>query len=222
MSEKAKSRYFTFLLYPESVPEDWELKLESLGMPIAISPLHDKDRKEGNEQGLKKGHYHVIYVTPNPVTAHSVRMRIKRLLGDQSVAMVQIVATSMENMYLYLTHESKDAIAKNKYVYDKADIKHLNNFDIDRYIVLDEAEKKEIERVILNIIYDNRLENVFDFMDFYHVHKDEYNLPDESNMFSILKSNTGMLKMFFDGAYQRNQKQRNIEILKSQKNNFEE
>lgn len=222
MSKKAKSRYFTFLLYPESVPEDWELKLESLGMPIAISPLHDKDRKEGNEQGLKKAHYHVIYVTPNPVTAHSVRMRIKRLLGDQSVAMVQIVATSMENMYLYLTHESKDAIAKNKYVYDKADIKHLNNFDIDRYIVLDEAEKKEIERVILNIIYDNRLENVFDFMDFYHVHKDEYNLPDESNMFSILKSNTGMLKMFFDGAYQRNQKQRNIEFLKSQKNNFEE
>lgn len=222
MSEKAKSRYFTFLLYPESVPEDWELKLESLGMPIAISPLHDKDGKEGNEQGLKKAHYHVIYVTPNPVTAHSVRMRIKRLLGDQSVAMVQIVATSMENMYLYLTHESKDAIAKNKYVYDKADIKHLNNFDIDRYIVLDEAEKKEIERVILNIIYDNRLENVFDFMDFYHVHKDEYNLPDESNMFSILKSNTGMLKMFFDGAYQRNQKQRNIEILKSQKNDFEE
>lgn len=222
MSEKAKSRYFTFLLYPESIPEDWELKLESLGMPIAISPLHDKDRKEGNEQGLKKAHYHVIYVTPNPVTAHSVRMRIKRLLGDQSVAMVQIVATSMENMYLYLTHESKDAIAKNKYVYDKADIKHLNNFDIDRYIVLDEAEKKEIERVILNIIYDNRLENVFDFMDFYHVHKDEYNLPDESNMFSILKSNTGMLKMFFDGAYQRNQKQRNIDFLKSQKNNFEE
>lgn len=222
MSEKAKSRYFTFLLYPESIPEDWELKLESLGMPIAISPLHDKDRKEGNEQGLKKAHYHVIYVTPNPVTAHSVRMRIKRLLGDQSIAMVQIVATSMENMYLYLTHESKDAIAKNKYVYDKADIKHLNNFDIDRYIVLDEAEKKEIERVILNIIYDNRLENVFDFMDFYHVHKDEYNLPDESNMFSILKSNTGMLKMFFDGAYQRNQKQRNIEFLKSQKNNFEE
>ena len=222
MSKKAKSRYFTFLLYPESIPEDWELKLESLGMPIAISPLHDKDRNEGNEQGLKKAHYHVIYVTPNPVTAHSVRMRIKRLLGDQSVAMVQIVATSMENMYLYLTHESKDAIAKNKYVYDKADIKHLNNFDIDRYIVLDEAEKKEIERVILNIIYDNRLENVFDFMDFYHVHKDEYNLPDESNMFSILKSNTGMLKMFFDGAYQRNQKQRNIELLKSQKNDFEE
>lgn len=51
MSEKAKSRYFTFLLYPESIPEDWELKLETLGMPIDISPMYDKYRKEGNEQG---------------------------------------------------------------------------------------------------------------------------------------------------------------------------
>jgi hypothetical protein len=36
---KEKSRYFTFLLYPESIPDDWELKLELLGIPIAISPL---------------------------------------------------------------------------------------------------------------------------------------------------------------------------------------
>lgn len=40
---KDKARYFTFLLYPESIPEDWEMKLESIGLPIAISPLHDKD-----------------------------------------------------------------------------------------------------------------------------------------------------------------------------------
>ena len=40
---KEKSRYFTFLLYPESIPSDWEMKLELLGIPIAISPLHDKD-----------------------------------------------------------------------------------------------------------------------------------------------------------------------------------
>ncbi|EAH9858561.1 hypothetical protein EZU51_08985, partial [Campylobacter jejuni] len=25
---KEKARYFTFLLYPESIPNDWELKLE--------------------------------------------------------------------------------------------------------------------------------------------------------------------------------------------------
>ncbi|MBB6424301.1 Rep family protein, partial [Jeotgalicoccus coquinae] len=40
---KDKARYFTFLLYPESIPEDWETKLELMGVPIAISPLHDRD-----------------------------------------------------------------------------------------------------------------------------------------------------------------------------------
>ena len=42
----------------------------------------------------------------NPVTADSVRVRIKRALGEKSVAMVQIVL-NIENTYLYLTHESK-------------------------------------------------------------------------------------------------------------------
>ena len=50
----------------------------------------------------------------NPVTADSVRMKIKRSLGDNSVALVQIIRTSIENTYLYLTHESKDAIEKKK------------------------------------------------------------------------------------------------------------
>ena len=47
---KEKARYFTFLLYPDSIPEDWEMKLELLGLPMAISPLHDKDLSsvEGN------------------------------------------------------------------------------------------------------------------------------------------------------------------------------
>ncbi|MED1133878.1 replication protein, partial [Bacillus atrophaeus] len=134
---KDKARYFTFLLYPESIPEDWEMKLESIGLPIAISPLHDKDLSDVEGQKYKKAHYHVIYVAKNPVTTDSVRKKVRQILGDKSVSMVQIVVQSMENIYLYLTHESKDAIAKKKRVYDKKDIKLLNNFDIDRYITLD-------------------------------------------------------------------------------------
>ena len=127
---KPKGRFFTFLLYPESLPEDWELQLEMLGAPMAISPIHDKDKSRVEGQEFKKAHYHVIYVAANPVTTHSVRMKIQRMLGKESIAKVQFVKQSMENMYLYLTHESKDAIAKNKQKYDKKDIKELNNFDL--------------------------------------------------------------------------------------------
>lgn len=48
---KDKSRYFTFLLYPESIPEDWKSKLELIGVPIAISPFHDMDEKLINQNG---------------------------------------------------------------------------------------------------------------------------------------------------------------------------
>lgn len=41
-----------FLLYPESIPEDWELRLESIGVPMAISPLHDKDLSDVEGQKI--------------------------------------------------------------------------------------------------------------------------------------------------------------------------
>lgn len=203
---KDKARYFTFLLYPESIPNDWETQLETIGVPIAISPLHDRDKSSVEGQEYKKAHYHVIYVAKNPVTTDSVRFKIKNLLGNQSLAKVQIVSQSMESMYLYLTHESKDAIAKNKYKYNKADIKLLNNFDIDRYVTLDEAEKNEILDTVVGLILQHGFENIVDFMDFYSVHADDYVLPNKRLMNSILKSNTGFLRLFFDGNYQRHQK----------------
>ncbi|MBM6414907.1 Rep family protein, partial [Lacticaseibacillus paracasei] len=90
----------------------------------------------------------------NPVTAESVRLKVKRALGDKSVALVQIVVQSMENMYLYLTHESKDAVAKRKHKYSQADIKLLNNFDIDRYITLDAEDKDEMLNDVCELIDD--------------------------------------------------------------------
>lgn len=51
---KDKARYFTFLLYPESIPEDWQMRLETVGVPMAISPLHDKDLSEVEGQEFKK------------------------------------------------------------------------------------------------------------------------------------------------------------------------
>ena len=101
----------------------------------------------------------------NPVTADSVRKKIKQCLGEKSVAMVQIVL-NIENMYLYLTHESKDAIEKKKHKYDKADIKHINNFDIDRYVTLDAEQKDDILDEVCNIIADHRLANILELKKF--------------------------------------------------------
>lgn len=199
---KDKARYFTFLLYPESIPNDWQMRLELLDVPIAISPLHDKDLSEVEGQKYKKAHYHVIYVAKNPVTADSVRLKIKRALGEKSVAKVQIVVQSIENIYLYLTHESKDAIAKNKVKYAKSDIKLLNNFDIDRYITLDVEAKDDLLNEICDLIDDYDIANMRELRRFIRNKGNELNLPSMKILNSVLRSHTGLIRLYFDAVYQ--------------------
>lgn len=199
---KEKSRYFTFLLYPESIPNDWEIRLELLGVPIAISPLHDKDLSSVEGQKYKKAHYHVIYVAKNPVTADSVRKKIKGTLGDKSVAMVQAVVHSMENMYLYLTHESKDAVAKNKHKYNKKEIKSLNNFDVDRYITLDESEKKELRHTLLEIVDEYNIVNIRELNAFIRNRGSEFGINRVKDVNEVISSTSGIFRLYFDANYQ--------------------
>lgn len=144
----------------------------------------------------------MIYVAKNPVTADSVRKRIQRTLGNKSVALVQIVVQSMENIYLYLTHESKDAIAKNKHVYDKKDIKLLNNFDIDRYITLDVEDKDDMLNDVCDMIDEHDLANMRELRRFVRVHGAKHNLPSMKIINSVLRSHTGLIRLYFDAVYQ--------------------
>ena len=40
---EVKTRFFSGVLYPESLPDNWLVKLKSLGMAGAVSPLHNQD-----------------------------------------------------------------------------------------------------------------------------------------------------------------------------------
>ena len=186
-NKKPKQRYFMFLLYPESIPENWVQQLEEMGIEMAISPLHDSDKWDGEDleriqselEGqkifndwseqryaeelekaiFKKPHYHVIYIAKNPITTDGVRTNIKRRLGEDSVAKVKAIETSVKNVYDYLTHESKSAIKKGKHIYDKKDIKHLSGFDIDNYITLSRGEERNMMSQLIELIFDREIEN---------------------------------------------------------------
>lgn len=212
---QGKATYFTFLLYPESIPDNWIELLESTGLQMAISPLHNKDKTEKKElleqgQKFKKEHYHVIYIAKNAITPEAVRNRIKRLLGDKSVNMVQPIATSVVNAYLYLTHESKDAIAKKKYIYDKKDIIHLNNFDVDRFEMFDVHEKRDMINSITEIVRTCELINVIELAELFDeeawinkLKEEGHTLPNALKFNEIIAQNTGLLKLYFDGNYNK-------------------
>lgn len=238
-----KSIYFTFLLYPESLPSDWETLLKTTGRPIAVSPLHDQDvtskqtlekqkrrfqlelddnryvwsedlkdsyqKKiddlklaiDGKKKLYLKPHYHVIYVAKNNVTADSVRKKFQNILGRDALAEVKIIATSVRNMYDYLTHESVDAIAKKKHVYDKKDILCLNNFDIDRYDELDSADKKELFYNVLDLVLDYGFRNIIELERFIFENGSEIGIT-INNFRNVIDGKSSMLRLYFDGAYQ--------------------
>lgn len=198
---KVKARYFAFILYPESLPADWEESLIKLGVSMAISPLHNKDKSNVEGQEYKKAHYHVLYIAKNPVTAESVRLKVKRVLGNQSITHIEIV-DSVEYYFQYLTHESVDAIKKNKHKYDKKDIKYINDFDIDRYISLDESQKKELKNLLLDIIRKNHLVNVVHLLEFVEVHGAEYGITNTDDVNEVVTANAGGFRLWFDANYQ--------------------
>ena len=198
---QVKARYFTFIIYPESIPEDRADRITSLGLAMAVSPLHDKDKSEVEGQEFKKAHYHVLYVARNPVTKESVRKKIKRTLGDKSLSHIEIV-DNVEHVYLYLTHESKDAIKKNKYKYAKKDIKFINDFDIDRYVFLDENEKRELKNKLLNIVQEKHLVNVIDLMGYLQKYGSEHGITNMSDVYDVVTSSPGGFRLWFEGNYQ--------------------
>lgn len=204
--QKPKGRQFTFLLYPENLPKDWETRLQDLDLPMAISPLHDKDidKKIG---GFKKQHYHGIVIFPNPVTQNGVTLKLNRALAHDGykncVPQVQFLVKGIESTYLYLTHESKSAIEEGKHVYNSSEIKLLNNFDISRYVVLDASEKEELLQDLLKLIRKNRLSNVFQLDDYLSKLREQGKpAPSERDVLEVIRSNTYMFRMYFDGAYQ--------------------
>lgn len=205
-NQKSKGTQFTFLLYPENLPADWETRLRELDIPMAISPLHNKDidKKMG---GFKKPHYHGIAMYKNPITRDGMTKRLNRALAHDGckncVPKVQFLVKGVRSTYLYLTHESESAIEEGKHIYDSSEIKLLNNFDISRYVVLDASEKEELLHDLLALIYKYRLVNMFQLLDYLNMLRDKGEpVPPEKDVQEVVKSNTGMLRLYFDGAYQ--------------------
>lgn len=69
--KKLRSRLWGGIIYPESAPENWKEDLQESGYYGFISPLHDKDPRDGMEEGeedyYKKPHFHIMIIEKNAI-----------------------------------------------------------------------------------------------------------------------------------------------------------
>lgn len=148
-----KSRYWAFIVYPESVLENWRDELEEQGLVFAVSPLHDKDINPTGEK--KKEHYHVLIEFSGPKTYKSVKEGICDKIG----ATIPKKVESIRGYYRYLTHEDNPEKAQ----YNREDIKEYNGFKLELTI----TETTIIKKKICQIIQNMKIKEYCDLLDYF-------------------------------------------------------
>lgn len=155
-----KKRNWWFVLYPESAPPDWRDRLRATGLPIAISPLHDKDVYDDGEQAgqPKKPHHHVILAYPGPTTYSVVCKLVQGELGQPIPQPLEAIRGG----YRYLSHADNP----DKYQYDAKDIETLNGFNILDYVDMTAAEAVAMNKELVSLIMELGFADYCDFIEY--------------------------------------------------------
>lgn len=149
-----KKRYWAFVLYPESAPDNWKEILQQTGLSCCVSPLHDKDIDPTLKP--KKPHYHIILCYSGPTTFNTVKSITDRLNQPIPIPLEQV-----RGYFRYLTHKDNP----EKYQYDEKDIITINDFDISNYNDLTVSQIKTILIEVQKIIRDNKITEYCDLLD---------------------------------------------------------
>lgn len=152
--ENVKKRNWTFVLYPDSAPKDWQEKLKISGLMSAISPLHDKDINPTGEK--KKAHYHVLLVYSGPTTYNAVA----KFTASLNATIPQALE-SVRGMYRYFSHKDNP----EKYQYNENEITTLNGFNIADLVELTKSEVNEIKATVLGLVRSANITEYADLVD---------------------------------------------------------
>lgn len=140
-----KSRYWAFVIYPEdSAPENWRTILNEYHLPMAISPLHDKDLNADGEE--KKVHRHVLVAYGNTTTGSNIQS-----ISDSVNGTIVIPVFSLKGYYRYLTHKDNP----EKFQYNESEIISLSGFDPSDYWSYSSEEEVKLTLEIKNLINPN-------------------------------------------------------------------
>lgn len=192
--KKITGRSWAFVMYPESMPDNWEEIISSTGLPMAISPLHDKDIDPTGDP--KKPHYHVICYYENPTTYNSVKTNV----CDKLNATIPQKLECIRGMYRYHIHIDNP----EKYQYDDRDRRLFNGFDVDSANKLTRTEVLKMLLEVYSFCNDN---NICEYSDLVTILKDSNMIQ----MLDVITFNTLPVRTFLDSKrYKQQQIQKSI------------
>ena len=180
-----RERYWTFIVYPESAPENWKEILQETGVQWAISPLHDKDINITGEK--KKPHWHVIGFWKGPTSYDRVldlTEEIKATIPQRVMAPVGAIR--------YLTHKDNPEKAQ----YDEREITTINGLDLKDINGLTQTMVESIKREIIHLARELQIteySSMYDWLDD----------KDMTDMIDVLSNHTIFFNAYFKSKHFR-------------------
>lgn len=165
MAEKKDTRVrnWSFILYPESAPNDWKKKLENLKIKIGISPLHDKDFNEGTGE-VKKPHYHILLCFDGKKSYEQILEITKNLNASIPERVI-----SPSGLIRYFVHRDNP----DKAQYQIKDIVVFGDLDIISPFKT-ATTRYECIKEMINYIKNNGITEFQDLMDYAIIEQEEW------------------------------------------------
>lgn len=186
-----KGRNWAFVVYPESLPVNWEEIITETGLPMAFSPLHDKDVNPTGEP--KKSHYHVICYYENSTTSRAVKENVT----DKLNGTIPIKLESMTGMYRYHLHLDNP----EKFQYDDRDRKFFNGFDTNK---VDSLTYTEVSKIMIDIQKFIVNEHILEYSDLLDILLDN----ELFNMWDVARNNTLFLNTYITSRRYKTKQER--------------
>lgn len=193
-NKNLKGRNWAFVVYPDSLPENYEEIITDTGLPMAFSPLHDRDINPTGEE--KKPHYHVICYYSNTTTFESV----KKNVTDRLNGTIPIKLESLRGMFRYHLHLDNP----EKFQYNDSDRKFYNGFDVHKVGEYTYTEISNMLKEIQQFIIKNKITEYSDLLDIL-LDNELYSLWDVARNHTLLL-NTYITSRRFKTTKERNSK----------------
>lgn len=150
-----RTRSWTFILYPESAPENWRSVLDEEHIQWIESPLHDKDT---NPQGeLKKPHWHILLMYESVKSYDQVK-----LITDKLNASIPQKCNGAKGLVRYMAHLDNPEKAQ----YKISDIVAHGGADLFELLKPSSAERYVLIREMVEFIKKNEISEFYDLMQY--------------------------------------------------------
>ncbi|EAC8326536.1 Replication protein RepB [Listeria monocytogenes] len=145
MKKEKRSNKWAFLMYEESVPNNYIEILESLHIPFVLSPWHNKDINIETGE-IKKSHKHgALYFDSLKSYSQVSELISNKLNGPSHVEIV----LSPKGMFNYFTHAENS----DKTSYNVDEIESGCGFELEKFLL--EQNSENFMNEVIDIIEEN-------------------------------------------------------------------